>query len=414
MNGEQVGAVVELRDFLSALCIDTEKRPFNLCTTLFFFRTRAMSSPENVVHRFIQVHQAYEEEDVWSLLQNKATSTITASHVCEKLYNQVSANQLDLVTALQNLQNLVLTNEDPEKLAVFIRAIARLIAAYEKNARPVEFVIVKQSGKSSTTYLVHPFIAIMKQKPSLFFCLLDQMEYLFTCFDSGKVLLALSRFIEAVFLTENQVQVSALVNRLAMIVDKETVDKLFHIMLDILHKYPLRKQDAQFFCLFDTLMWLNKAHTCTNFNFLYTLLDRLLTFVEDGQSIIPYLIRLERLLALTAYDFNVIWTGLLFALLKVQTIEEQQLIIKIVQSLPGKENANSLILRVAYLPLYQVLSELNDKQASKKIVDMKQTIISLISFIDNEGRKEPFKQEVNRQVKLSYQRPTHLLSCLYY
>lgn len=372
---------------------------------LLFFRIRAMSLPENVVHRFIQVHQAYEQEDAWSLLQNKATSTITASHVCEKLYNQVLANQLDLVITLQNLQNLVLTSEDPEKLAVFIRALARLIVDYEKNSRPVEFVIVKQSGKSSkssTTYLAHPFNAIMKQKPLLFFCLLDQVEYLFTCFDGEKVLSALSRFIEAVFLTENQVQVSALVNRLKMVVDKENVDKLFHIMLDILHKYPLRKQDSQFLCLFDTLMWLNKSYTCAKFNFLYTLLDRMLTFVEDEQSIIPHLIRLGRLLTLSTYDFNVIWTGLLFALLKVQTIEEQQLIIDIVQNLPNKANANSLILRVAYLPLYQVLSELNDKQASKKVADMKKNIISLISFIDNEGTKEPFKQEVNLRLKHTY------------
>lgn len=343
-------------------------------------------SDETVAHRFIQVHQACEQEDVWALLESKSTSTMAISHACEKLYNRVFQNQLDFVTAIQNLQNLVLTCDNQVKSTVFIQTIARLIMNHEKCTRRIEFTIVKQSTKSNTAPIVHPFVVIMKQKPSLYNSLLDEVDYLLTFFDHEKVLSVLSRFIEAVFLTENQVQFSALINRFTMTINEEAnVNILFQLLIHFLHKYPLRKEDQRFFSLLDMLIWLNKLYSCTNAHYLYTLVDRLLTTVEAGESIIPHLVRLDRILSTSEYSFDVIWTSISFALLKVQTVEEQQFIVDMMNGL-DKESANNMILRVAYLPLYQALAELNDKHASKEIVGLKKNVLALISFIDNEGK----------------------------
>jgi hypothetical protein len=226
----------------------------------------------------------------------------------------------------------------------------------------------------------------MKQNPTFYGCLLDQVDYLFTFFEHNKAFLVLSKFFEAVFLTENQVQVSALINRFTMVITELNANTLFQLLIHFLHTYPLRKEDQRFFCLLDMLIWTSKTYQCDNTQYLYTLVDRLLTTVEAGESIIPHLIRLDRILPSSQYNFDVIWTGLSFSLLKVQTVEEQEFIIDMMKRLPNKESANNMILRVAYLPLYQALAELNDKHASKEIVELKKNVLYLISFLDSEGK----------------------------
>ena len=344
-----------------------------------------------VVHRFIQVHQACEQvdQDTWTLLTDKTNATLAISHLCEKL---VHSNRLDYNTTLQNLLNLVLTSDDPTSSTVYIRAIAYLVLTFDKINRPIEFTLSKQSGKGSNA-IVHPFIVIIKQKPSLYSHLLDELDSLFMTYGYKIVLNGMHRFVEGVFLTENDVSVNALTGRLFMHINQESAETFYRLFNDILHAYPLRKSDTLFFCLWNTLSFIKKTYQLLDTSYSYTLVDRLLTTVEDGQCILAYLNQLA--LVVDQYDFDIVWTSLSFALLKVQTTQEQEKILSMMERIMDA-SASQFILRVAYVPLYQILAESNDKQPSPVMLEDKQRVLKLILFLDNEGQSNVPKSEVRK------------------
>lgn len=361
---------------------------------------------ETVEHRFIQIHQACEnvsepKTELWSLLALKSTSVIATSHICEKIYNRITMNESDLLPTVQSLQTLVISCNELSKNVIFLRTLTRLLIFNLTSRKNVQFGHVKhvplKNEPAKSVSQVHPFAVIMRQKPSLYYHLLDEIDYSLTNFAPGQVLQILLGFITAVFLTENTVEAGALVNRLSNTVSTSNASKfvpqLYQLATEIVCNYPLHKDDIHYFCLVDWLVSLNSCallwniptHDINTTRFLYTLVDRFLTSVTDGLSIVSHLIRLERILKNTETDFNfdVIWTSLSYALLKVQTIDEQTTVVRIMLSIKNLHAASNTILRIAYIPYYQLMSELNDKGASKDMVDFKKQVIGMISFLDN-------------------------------
>jgi hypothetical protein len=361
-------------------------------------------SDDTVEHRFIQIHQACENastqgEDFWSTLALKSTSTIATSHVCEKIYNRVSNGEFDLLVTFQIFQNLITTCNEIPKNIVFLRVITRLLV---QNPTGLSFDHVKHKSfdavrKEEVDYQVHPFAVIMRQKPTLYFNILDEIDYMLVNFQPGTVLDALSGFIKAIFWTENNVDAGSLITRLTNNVDASTAEvhlsKVFNQAIKLVEGYPLHKDDQHYFLLLDWIIWLtNTAPSAFNTRQAYldtsysdSLIDRLLTAVTDGNYIIPHLMRLERILEnLNGSNFHIAWSSLSYALLKTQTIEEQKSIIRImIKTNTRNEGCEAIILRIAYIPLYQLLSELNDKAASKDLVELKKDVLNLIAFLDN-------------------------------
>lgn len=361
---------------------------------------------ETVEHRFIQIHHACENVseskiDLWSTLALKSTCAIATSHICEKLYNLVTINEFDLLSTVQSLQTLVITCNEIPKNVIFLRAITRLLTFNLISQKNIKFGHVKhvalKNESVKSIFQVHPFAVIMRQKPSLYYHLLDEIDYLLTNFGSGHVLQTLSGFITAIFLTENSVEAGALVNRLTNNIlasnASKFVPQMYEVAIEILRNYPLHKDDIHYFCLVDWLVSLNTHALMWNVpkndinitRFLYTLVDRLLTSVTDGCSIVSHLIRLERVLknTETLFNFDVMWISLSYALLKVQTIDEQKSIVRIMMNMDTLDSASNTILRIAYIPFYQLMSELNDKGASKDMVEFKKQVLNMISFFDN-------------------------------
>ncbi|KAI7891869.1 uncharacterized protein EV154DRAFT_419668 [Mucor mucedo] len=252
----------------------------------------------------------------------------------------------------------------------------------------------------------------MRQKPSLYYHLLDEIDYLLTNYGSGQALQVLSGFITAVFFLDNSVEAAALVNRFTSHISASNastfVPQLYELATEILRNYPLHKDDVHYFCLVDWLVLLNTYALIWNVSkddisiarFLYTLVDRLLTSATDGLPIVSHLIRLERIINNKEIEFNfdVMWISLSYALLKVQTIDEQKAIVRVMINMHHLDAASNIILRVAYIPYYQLMSELNDKGASKDMVEFKKQVLNMITFLDNSV--VPFENAEERFIKV--------------
>lgn len=395
---------------------------------------RKKMADETVEHRFIQIHHACEnvsepKTELWSTLALKSTSVIATSHICEKVYNQVILNESDLLSTVQNFQTLVITCNELSKNVIFLRTLTRLLM-FNLNSRKnihfehVKYVALKNETAKSISQ-VHPFAVIMRQKPSLYYHLLDEIDYLLTNFGSGQVLQILSGFVTSVFFLENMVEASALINRFTSHISSSNastfVPQLYELATEILRNYPLHKDDVHYFCLVDWLILLNTnasmwgvlKNDVSITKFMYTLVDRLLTTVTDGFPIVSHLIRLERILIKTETDFNfdVMWISLSYALLKVQTIDEQISIVRIMMNMIHLDAASNIILRIAYIPYYQLMSELNDKGASKDMVEFKNQVLNMISFLDN--NESSFKHAEDRFTKVTIKNfKTNVFKCV--
>ncbi|GAA5812128.1 hypothetical protein MFLAVUS_005578 [Mucor flavus] len=378
-------------------------------------------SDETVEHRFIQIHQACEsiidqKNDFWSTLALPSTSAIATSHMCEKIYNGVSNKKLDLLLVIQNLQNLVITCTETPKQVVFLRSITRLLVLNVSSSR-IQFGHVKNTGRTHNhklVYQIHPFVVIIRQKASLYYYILNEIDHLFANFDVATCLQVLSAFMTALFLTDNNVESSSLINRLTNSISTsnalQLLPQLFDMAKELLIEYPLHKDDIHYFYLVDWLIWLNMSGSAWSIpcqklqvnSFLYTLIDRALTSVTDGKSIVSHLIRLERVLANseTEFNFDVMWTSLSYALLKVQTVEEQKYIVNIMKQMRNLDLASNIILRVAYIPYYQLLSELNDKSASDSIQGLKNEVLTMIAYLDH--NETPLEQAEEYRIKLTH------------
>lgn len=376
-------------------------------------------SDKTVEHRFVQIHQACknasttQEDEIWSRLALKSTSTIATSHACEKLCNRLANSKFDLLASLQNLQNLIITSNETAKSILFLRVITRVLL--KQPVHPsfdhVKYSAVDYMGHK-IDYQVHPFVNIMRQKPNLYYYILDEIDYMFNnSYHPNIPLYATLGFIKAVFWMENSVDAGALIARLNNNITFENAEEMLPTMfgeiLKLVENYPLHKDNQHYFLLVDWIIWQSSIapfafnieptsdsssemglRSTSSISYLYSLIDRLLTAVTDGESGLAYLIRLERILknlGLT-YNYHVVWSSLAYALLKVQSIEEQKSIVRLMAKTNMKDRVGAaLILRIAYIPLYQFLSELNDKGASKDMVELKKDVLNLIAFLDSAG-----------------------------
>ncbi|RCI03918.1 hypothetical protein CU098_000747, partial [Rhizopus stolonifer] len=340
---------------------------------------------EIVEHRFIQIHHACQKTNTdthWTFLLDKATPSIAVSHSCEKIIDRVQTRQLDFLQTLTSLQNLVLSCQDSAKNTVFLRTITRLLL--------LDTRIVFHHHKSESCP-VHPFALLIRQKPQICFDILEQVDFIL----QRNAWTVLKEFIYAVFLTENHVESSALLSRIqqALLLSKHTEfsDAVYTEMVQLVLCYPMQKNSNKFFSLIDFLIWMNHTSKSDKANYAYALLDRVLTVASQGYSVKPYLIRMDRIVSLNSQviAMDVLWISLSFLLLKVQTIEEQQLIMHLMKSALREQDMARNVLCVSYLPLYQLLSELNDKETSRELKGLKEDTLSLITYLDQD--KTPAK-----------------------
>ncbi|CAO3663134.1 unnamed protein product [Rhizopus stolonifer] len=135
---------------------------------------------------------------------------------------------------------------------------------------------------------------------------------------------------------------------------------------------------------FDSMDWIS----C----YCYPIVDRALIGASKNESVLPYLSRVERMyLAIDnnqiipesfQANLSLLWTSYSFLLLKAQTLDEQQSILNFIRYCINHGTIPKRLMQVAYLPLFQTLSELMDKTASKRIQTLKEDVLSLIHVLD--------------------------------
>jgi hypothetical protein len=345
-------------------------------------------SEETVEHRFVQIHQACEKvslkpDELWSSLSG--ASTIATSHSCEKIYSRVALKKdLDCLNAIQSLQNLILTSSDEAKDKVYLRTLTRLLLYNQCNSKDkIQFHHSKLESRQ-----VHPFALIMRQKPALYFSILDQIDIIIAR-DSNIAIATIEGFVNAVFLIENSVDASALLIRLSN-TQPDLTDDIYELISSLVIHYPMQRDSIHYLSLVDLLLsskFRVKLSVDTTYHYVYTFLDRLLTICSQGQSVTSYLVRFQGMLDrfLHSIHADLIWVGLSFLLLKVQTLDEQESIMNCKRMILASDRLHNIdVLRVAYLPLYQLLSELNDKDASAELKNLKENALSLISHLDQD------------------------------
>lgn len=370
---------------------------------------------ELVEHRFVQIYQACERassklEDFWNTLAQ--TPAIAVSHGCEKVYARCtqSSKDLDLLQTVQSLQNLILTNDDSAKNSVLLRTITKLLVfnqAHATDKAKIQFHHCK-----TDTQQVHPYATLMRQKPTLYFDLLEEVDYLIS--HHASVAIPISQgFISAIFLTDNAVDPNALLIRLMSAImtsgihNNSMVVDIYTCMSHVLFQYPLQKESDRYLSLIDFLMWTtitSKPYqdqaTISTTDYMYPFMDRLVTASSNKHSIIAYLARLERMVqdSSNAVFADVIWVCLAYILLNSQSVTEQQAIMQLLKSIRAK--VSGTVSRIAYLPLYQLLSELNDKDASKGLKTLKDGILNMLYELDNIKDAASFDQTSKQHVSI--------------
>ncbi|KAI8375120.1 hypothetical protein BD560DRAFT_422676 [Blakeslea trispora] len=311
-----------------------------------FFSGKLMSKV--VQHRLIQVQHATKKtslNDSWTFLLDTQVPAIAVSHSCEKIIKLT--NDTNVLQTIQTLQHLLLTCQDPLKTPVLLRTITRLLVLYDYGDR-------------------HPFIVLLDQRPDLYFNLLEELDYLITQTDQlGRCVMD---FIHAVYLHKS-FDTSPLLTRLHQLPFRPYLAQL---ILD----YPLQKDSRRLLPLLDIVL-VEK----TIDDVAYRFLDRLLAAIIGDNAIMPYLVRLERivLMFLDTLDPDLFWACMCFVLLKAQTVDQQELLLRLLIKINSSREVTVHVLRMAYLPLYQLLSEYSN---DKEFDSLKHLVLQLISELD--------------------------------
>lgn len=371
---------------------------------------------ELVEHRFVEIYQACERassklDDFWNTLAQ--TSPIAVSHGCEKVYARVtqSNKDLDLLQTVQSLQNLILTNDDATKNTILLRTITQLLVFNEQHAADkakIQFHHCKTDAQQA-----HPYATLMRQKPTLYFDLLEEVDYLMS--QHASVAIPISQgFVSAIFLTDNAVNPNALLIRLTSAIMNDSIHnnssmipEIYACMSSILFEYPLQNESDRYLSLVDFLMWVTiyqerqadqGAPATSTTDYMYPFMDRLVTASSNQYPIVSYLVRLERMVtdSSNAVFADVIWVCLAYILFNAHNVMEQQAILRLIKSIHAK--VSGTVSRIAYLPLYQLLSELNDKDASKSLKALKDDTLNMLYELDNIKHATHFDQACKQHV----------------
>lgn len=352
-------------------------------------------SNEGIQHRFVQIHQACDltskPNEIWAVLSQSSITNIAVSNACERILDQVVRKQLDALVTLRQFQNLVLSCDDQAKNAIYLRHIALL-----RSKLDITFGLVK-----SDLIQVDPFVAIIRQKPQLYYDILSEVDFLLK--DTRDVEM-ITPFVLYVLLTDCNLDYNALLVKISLIclsINIELVrDVCSLIWKRVMIHYPIQMEPNRYLSIVDFLEMINRQYKEElGFDFLncvindcYPILDRALTSASKNGPVLPYLSRIERLYGTIddkqkvsekfQANLSLLWASCSFLLLKAQTLDEQQSALNLIRFCITHGSISKRLIQVAYLPLFQTLSELMDKTASKRIQEMKEEVLSLIHALD--------------------------------
>lgn len=368
-----------------------------------------MSSTHNVTpastitrHRFAEVHQACAAasgEALWTTLENSKLSVIATSNVCDKIIKNVNSHRLSLLKAITNLQNLLLSCKDDLKTSVYLRTITLLLQSFAAHGEWPENVVFQ--ADHSVQGVLHPFIAISRQRPELYDDIFFEVEFLLDGYDEtyeNDLMDIMSSFFNHVLLTAETDKRTALLARLAKVdLDPDLRGQIYYYLTEVmLHQFPTQRDVSAYFQLADVMITvfsttdLPDEELCPLATSLfYQLLCRACNSATYQRPTLPYLQRLQTVSAkcrrgsdarLASSHFHIVWTALSYLLLTAQTVYDQNILLSLMlDCIRSGPQSNQNIILVAILPLFQTWAEATDEDSRKSMV------MQLLEFIDNQS-----------------------------
>ncbi|KAF7724710.1 hypothetical protein EC973_000818 [Apophysomyces ossiformis] len=369
-----------------------------------------MQDDTTVQHRFVQIHQTCaltpeRKDQLWSVLARPGLSSIAVSNACQKTVEAVKNEILGFQYTLQQFQNLVLTSQCRLKTTIFLRSITRILLYHVEN--PKLHAAVQLVHSNSLPGTLHPFVVILRQRPQLYHDLLYELDFIMTLEDIDDVSLfqTMVPFYDAIFLLDFSVNEAPLLTRIATMMTKNSLTThLFDYLCGLVDRYPTQRAFESYLALIDVVITYvissptlheacsEEAMKEVTTGLIYHLITRACDAATYDRPMLPYLERIPQLLdsldlcndkPMANVDPHLLWTFLSYVLLKAQTMDDQEIVLAMMQNQLNQGFRSSLLL-IAYLPLFQTLSEVTNKESS-----IKSQVLDLLTIIAKEEANPP-------------------------
>ena len=367
-------------------------------------------------HRFVEIHQTRSSTQVdklWAALADTSLTPIAASNVCEKIVSKVESDALTFRDALLHLQNLVLTSTNKLKTSVFLRSLSSLLQFHAKNTPLTKSVDFTVAASSSAT--VHPFIVISQQRPDLYNDLLEEIDYLLSSSgdDENSILGSVDSFFDRILLAADDTRGTALLGRLSNpLPSMERRLDVYYYISDVIKRYPTKRGTCLYLQLVDFLVGIFQIPDAPEddvkamaTDMFFELLCRSYDAATEGELTLPFLQRLYRInracdicseQPLVLPNPYLFWSSLSYLLMMVQTIQDQDLILKLMHGIIQAHSLGKMAL-VAILPLFQTWAEVVEEDTTTKA--RKAVALELLSLVNKAAENnEPSKPSILKEV----------------
>lgn len=367
-----------------------------------------------VDHRFVEIHQTCSSTQVdklWAALADTSLTPIAASNVCEKIVSKVQSDASTFRDVLLHLQNLVLTSTNKLKTSIFLRSISALLQFHARSLNEsVPFAVA-----ASTLATVHPFIVISQQRPDLYDDLLQEIDYLLcsSSDDDSSILGSLDSFFDRILLAADDTHGTALLHRLCNpLPSMERRLDIYYYISDVIKRYPTKRGIFLYLQLVDFLVGIFQIPDAPEddvkamaTDMFFELLCRSYDAATDGELTSPFLQRLYRINQ--AHDIcsdqplvqpnpYLFWSSLSYLLMMVQTVQDQDLILKLMHDILQAHSLGKMAL-IAILPLFQTWAEVVEEDTITKA--RKAVALELLSLVNKAAESnDPSKSSILEQV----------------
>ncbi|RUS31202.1 hypothetical protein BC938DRAFT_478274 [Jimgerdemannia flammicorona] len=379
-----------------------------------------MSQNEFALHRFVAIRDVADITTIQRLCQllgSKATLPVVASTATNTIAALVRSNKVPLIDALNGLHNAFLITTNLQILSVIVRGVTDLLLdSAEASLRNADTLSKQELGTVNFTIhasrgQVHPYILIAKLKPECWALLLSELDHVFL--HASSYLDSFS--VDSLSVDSQQSYSASLLNLFAPFFDTFLLSPshwdtfqsstLLHRLLDLVNlpapEYldPLRAATLSYLLTVSQRHPLPRANipgpryaflssltsACANpdlHSFLprddlrrvattleYQLLASACEAAHLGLSTFPYIRLLaslssvvdaadDDLALIAAPQFEILWPALSYLLLDAQTAQDQEAVVRMMRvALEGVEAASVVVVNVALVPLFQVVSE---------------------------------------------------------
>ncbi|CAG8545639.1 2322_t:CDS:2 [Paraglomus occultum] len=357
-------------------------------------------------------------DQLWSSVSSK--SSIVSSTAISGIIQLVRSGAIEWINGLNELAYAIQT-ASPEILECLLVGITDLLLHHVHTTKGEYKTIFKI--KDSNDGMVHPYISIVRSKPESWIMVVAQCDKIFE-FDEEQTdvrtlvntLEIMKPFLDFALMCGDAYWSMALSQLLVRLMYKNLDskkygmlrEKIFDYLLTVSERLPIIDKTSfeKSYILNQSMVQLLVGNFFPKETFLRDFSPRLTVHIlslacsaHNLRISVTFLLRvLSQLCSFSKTvealpEFTITWPALSYLLLDCDTVEQQNLILKIMTNVlehqVKKDNKNvisSLIAQFAILPLFQILCEITIEHVQKEILDL----LRIIETLRNDAIKSEF------------------------